>query len=101
MAHVQVGLTGQGTGPVGSPVTLEDVGGEFRSVLVNDTDSTITVTRIFSPTTGDDVVDNLRVQAKSYVVVDHGAAGTVAISAVATTHGTEAQLDEYVYLMVG
>ena len=101
MAHVQVGMTGQGTGPVGSPVTLEEVDGQFRSVLVNDTDSTITVTRTFVPTTGTTVVDSLRVQAKSYLVVDHGAAGTVAISAVATTHGTEAQLDEYVYLMVG
>ena len=101
MAHVQVGLIGQGTGPVGTPVTLEDVGGQFRSVLVNDTDSTITVTRTYTPDTGTAVVDNLRLQAKSYVVVDHGAAGDVSLSAVATTHGTEAQFEEYVYLMVG
>ena len=101
MAHVALGPTGRGTGPTGSPVTLVDVGGAFRSFMINDTDSVVTITHTFDPTTGDDVVTLLKVPAKDYIVIDNGAAGTVALSNAANSHGTSAQDEELIYLTVG
>ena len=101
MAQVALGNTGSGTGPVGSPVTLLSVDGEFRSFLINDTDSVITITHTFDPATGDDVVTEHKIPAKDYVVINNGAAGTVALSNAANSHGTSAQVDERIYLVVG
>ena len=102
MAHVALGETGTGTGPVGGSVTLLDVGGEFRSFLINDTDSVITVDHVYDPeAAGDNVVTMHKIPAKDYVMIDNGAAGTVALSNARNSHGTSAQVDERIYLVVG
>ena len=102
MAHVALGINGQGTGPVGSPVTLLEVDSAFQSYLVNDTDSVITITHTYDPdAAGDNVVTEHRIPPKSYVVIDNGAAGTVGLSAASNSHGTEAQFGERIYLLVG
>ena len=101
MAHVALGNTGRGTGPVGDPVTLVGVDGEFRSFLINDTDSVVTVTHTYDPTTGDDVVTMHKIPAKDYIMISNGAAGTVSLSNAASSHGTSAQVDERIYLVVG
>ena len=102
MAHVALGNTGTGTGPIGSPVTLLQVDSAFQSYLVNDTDSVVTITHTFDPTApGDNVVTMHTIPAKSYVIIDNGAAGAVSLSNAANSHGTSAQLDERIYLLVG
>ena len=102
MAHVPLGIAGAGTGPVGSPVTLLAVSGEFQSYLINDTDSAITITHTYDPdAAGDNVVTTHRIPAKGYVIINNGAAGTVSLSNASNSHGTSAQNEERICLLVG
>ena len=71
----------------------------FNSVIINNSDGVLHCDHTFDPTAaGDNVVTSHVVPAKSFVVVDNGAAGTVAISNVHNTHGTVAQNNEVIYV---
>ena len=106
MGHVVVGTGGTGTGYVSSAnqtvssITIAGVA-HFNSVLVNDTDGAILVDHSFDPTVTTDptVVTSHTVPAKSFIIIDNGAAGDVSISNVRNTHGTGAQFDEAIYVM--
>ena len=104
MGHTIIGNSGDGTGFVSSTnqtvasLTLDGVA-RFNSVIVNDTDGVLHCDHTFDPTAaGDNVLTSHIVPAKSFIVIDNGQAGTVAISKVHNTHGTGAQSGEAIYV---
>ena len=104
MGHTIIGSAGDGTGFVPSTnqtvasLTLDGVA-RFNSIIVNDTDGVLHCDHTFDPTAaGDNVVTSHIVPAKSFIVIDNGEAGTVAISNVHNTHGTGAQYNEAIYV---
>ena len=106
MGHTIVGSAGDGTGYVASTNQIDTVSAltidgvsYFNSIIVNDTDGVLHCDHTFDPTAaGDNVVTSHVVPAKSYIIIDNGQAGTVAISNVHNTHGTGAQYNEAIYV---